>query len=75
MIRERSNFAGSNLNGKIIVCGGYNNSGTMKCVESLSFKADGTILSWIEEDSMNISRSALTSVWFFTFLEPEKSNM
>jgi len=62
MIRERSNFAGSTLNGKIIVCGGYNNNGTMKCVESLSFKMDGTILSWNEEETMNISRSALTSV-------------
>ena len=34
----------------------------MKCVESLSFKMDGTILSWNEEETMNISRSALTSV-------------
>jgi len=62
MIRERSNFAGQTLNGKIVVCGGYNNNGTMKCVESLSFKRDGSILSWNEEDTMNISRSALTSV-------------
>merc|ERR1712168_856527 len=48
MTRERSNFAGSILNGKIIVCGGYNEK--------------GTCLGWTEEESMNISRSALTSI-------------
>jgi len=62
MTRERSNFAGSILNGKIIVCGGYNERGTMKYVESMSFKEDGTCLGWTEEESMNISRSALTSI-------------
>ena len=72
MTRERSNFAGkwsygvikghllnilgSILNGKIIVCGGYNERGTMKYVESMSFNEDGTCLGWTEEESMNISR-------------------
>ena len=47
---------GSILNGKIIVCGGYNERGTMKYVESMSFNEDGTCLGWTEEESMNISR-------------------
>lgn len=62
MNRERSNFAGSALNGNIIVCGGYNDTGTMKCVESLSFDSDCRHQCWNEEQSMNISRSALTSI-------------
>jgi kelch-like protein 10 len=62
MNRERSNFAGSALNGNIIVCGGYNDTGTMKCVESLSFDSDRHHQGWSEEQSMNISRSALTSI-------------
>ena len=77
MTRERSNFAGKStapgklrsfayilgsiLNGKIIVCGGYNERGTMKYVESMSFKEDGTCLGWTEEESMNISRLGVIS--------------
>ena len=44
------------------MCGGYNDTGTMKCVESLSFDSDCRHQCWNEEQSMNISRSALTSI-------------
>jgi len=63
MNKERSNFAGSSVGDKIIVCGGYNERGTLRSVESLKVKsADSIAASWGKEEKMNISRSALSSV-------------
>ena len=54
---------GSSVGDKIIVCGGYNERGTLRSVESLKVKsADSIAGSWGKEEKMNISRSALSSV-------------
>jgi len=62
MNKERSNFAGSSIGDKIIICGGYNERGTLRSVESLKTTPDHIPTTWQKEEKMNISRSALSSI-------------
>ena len=57
-----TNLLGSSVGEHIFICGGYNEVGTLKSVESLRFDPEGHPTIFRKEEKMNIDRSALQSV-------------